>query len=64
MVDKKIIHEQYQEAVQNGRPAEMRVAGIDRGGFDYNGLYHFVGSRSVGRRAVSINDTIKYHGAK
>jgi len=60
----KVTFQELSESQENGKPAEMKVQGITRGGNVYKNRYYFTGSRSVGMVAVELNDTLKYHEVK
>ncbi len=61
IVSTQTSYEMWRLAVEQGKAAEMRVAGIVRGGRVYNGSFYFVGSRSVGYQKAELNETLKYH---
>lgn len=50
----------YDEMQKAGKPAEMSVNGILRGGFVVDDLFYFCGAiNSVGLCEVDTNDTVK-----
>ena len=52
---------EYNNAIKNGKPAEMKCNFITRGGHIVGDRFYTIGRISVGHFWVPVNDTLKVH---